>query len=185
LQRRANPPIRILLTGRPGCGKTTVLMHLAELLEGRAIAGFYTQEIRKGGQRWGFGVRTLSQHEGILSSVDLKEGPSVGRYRVDVDGFERLVLAELNQPAERVAIYLIDEIGKMECFSRAFVESVRRLLATERSLVATVAQKGAGFIEEVKAYPGTETIEVTLANRGQLPGRLARRLLSAGLAGGS
>ena len=169
------------MTGRPGCGKTTVLMHLAELLEGRAIAGFYTEEIRKGGWRWGFGVRTFSGVEGILSSVEDKAGPKVGRYRVDINGFEQIVLPELNQPAERVDIFLIDEIGKMECFSKAFVESIRHLLTTDRPLVATVAQKGAGFIQEVKSYPGTERLEVILSNRGQLPEQLVQRLLSCGL----
>ena len=180
MRKIPNKPVRILLAGRPGCGKTTVLMHLAELLEGRAIAGFYTQEIRNGSQRWGFGVRTFSHAEGILSSVDIKEGPKVGRYRVDITGFEQIVLPELNQPVERVDIFLIDEIGKMECFSRAFVESVRRLLETDRSLVATIAQKSAGFIEEVKSYPGTEIIEVTLSNRDKLPGRLMQRLRFSG-----
>ncbi|MBI2218916.1 MAG: hypothetical protein HYU51_16645 [Candidatus Rokubacteria bacterium] len=44
----------------------------------------------------------------------------------------------------------VDEIGKMECLSRAFVEAVRALLDTAMPVVATVAARGGGFIEEVK-----------------------------------
>jgi nucleoside-triphosphatase len=35
-----------LLSGPPGCGKTTVLRRLAERLGDLRLAGFYTQEIR-------------------------------------------------------------------------------------------------------------------------------------------
>lgn len=44
----------ILLTGRPGIGKTTVIMRLAEHLEEREVVGFYTEEIRDRGRRQGF-----------------------------------------------------------------------------------------------------------------------------------
>ncbi len=44
----------ILLTGLPGCGKTTVVRHVVELLKARRLAGFYTEELREHGQRVGF-----------------------------------------------------------------------------------------------------------------------------------
>ena len=68
---------------------------------------------------------------------------------------------------------LIDEIGKMECFSNAFVDAVQRLLDGSTPAIATVASKGAGFISEVKARIDVELIEVTLGNRDELPRRLA------------
>ena len=64
---------------------------------------------------------------------------------------------------------LIDEIGKMECFSSRFIEAVRKLLDSETPVVATVAIKGGGFIEEVKSRPDVEIREVTHANREELP----------------
>jgi nucleoside-triphosphatase THEP1 len=36
----------ILLTGPPGCGKTTVVRHVADQLTDLRLAGFYTREIR-------------------------------------------------------------------------------------------------------------------------------------------
>jgi nucleoside-triphosphatase THEP1 len=44
----------LLLTGAPGVGKTTVIRRVATLLETRQLRGFYTEEIREGGERRGF-----------------------------------------------------------------------------------------------------------------------------------
>ena len=41
----------VVLTGPPGCGKTTAVLRLVERLPGLRLAGFYTQELREGGIR--------------------------------------------------------------------------------------------------------------------------------------
>ena len=38
---------KILLTGRPSCGKTTAVMQIVSNLKPEKVAGFYTQEIRR------------------------------------------------------------------------------------------------------------------------------------------
>jgi nucleoside-triphosphatase len=152
-------------------------MRLAKLLEGRKMAGFYTQEIRRAGQRSGFSVRTFGGVEGLLSSAHLAHGPRVGRYRVDVGGFEEIVLVELTKQSGEVDVFLIDEIGKMECFSRAFVQAVKGILDGNVAVVATVALKGKSFMAEVKTRPDIEIIEVTPANRDSLPRKLADDLV--------
>jgi len=58
-------------------------------------------------------------------------------------------------------LFVIDEIGKMECFSEKFVAAVRRLFASEKSVLATVAQKGSGLIREVKDYPGVRLFDLS------------------------
>lgn len=59
----------ILITGPPGCGKTTVIMKAAALLQGRRIAGFYTEEIRENHSRLGFRIITFSGTHGVLAHV--------------------------------------------------------------------------------------------------------------------
>ena len=164
----------LLLTGRPGVGKTTVIMRLAERLANRRVAGFYTQEIREGGRRQGFRATTFSGEIIVLAHIEIRSRQRVGRYGVDVAAFERLVLPELRRPCDAV---IIDEIGKMECFSSPFVDAVRGLLDGSTPVIATVAVSGGGFIAEAKGRSGAELWEVTTANRDELPHRLARRML--------
>ena len=169
--RRTN----ILITGHPGIGKTTVVMRMAERLTDRTVAGFYTEEIRHGAHRQGFRAVTFSGHTMTLAHVDLKGGPRVGRYGVDVSCFESLVLPELDRSCD---LMLVDEIGKMECYSSRFVAAVQQALDGTTPVVATVAGKGAGLIAEVKTRPDVEIVEVTHSNRDGLPDNLIGQLAS-------
>ena len=172
MQKKIN---KFLLTGLPGCGKTTVIMRLADMLKTGKIAGFYTQEIRNTGQRTGFSLQTFGGQKSVLSSINLKNGPKVGRYRVDVKGFEQTVLPELVKN-KAVDLYLIDEIGKMECFSSRFIEMIKQILNSSLPLVATVALKGSGFIADVKEREDVKLITVTAENRNMLPSKISSQL---------
>jgi nucleoside-triphosphatase len=163
----------ILLTGRPGIGKTTVIRRLADLLPSLAIAGFYTDEIRVAGQRQGFRVTAFAGATDVLAHIKTHSPHRVGRYGVDVEAFERIVLPELARPAD---VLVIDEIGKMECFSPWFVQAIRKLLDGPTPAVATVAQSGSGVIADLKRRPDIELWEVTAGNRDELPGQLAERV---------
>lgn len=59
----------ILLTGRPGVGKTAVIIKLAELMMVRKVASFYVEEIRKARQRKGFRIRTFSGEVAVLPTL--------------------------------------------------------------------------------------------------------------------
>jgi nucleoside-triphosphatase len=60
----------------------------------------------------------------------------------------------------------------MECLSAAFVEATTRILESGRPLVATVAQRGGGFIEQVKRRRDVDVWTVTQATRDTLPNRI-------------
>lgn len=144
----------ILITGLPGCGKSTLI---EKLTAGRKVGGISTPEVRRGGQRWGFEIVDLSSGEkGILAAVDIKEGPVVGKYRVnlkDLDeiGSEALEEAIKNRGAE---IIVIDEIGKMECFSGRFKRAVAVALESEKQVLAAISHKDFDpFIREIKSRP--------------------------------
>ena len=148
--------VKILLTGMPGCGKTTAVAKIIAGLKNANLAGFYTEEIRQDNTRKGFRWATLAGDTGILAHVDIKGPFKVGRYGVDVAGFEKSVVPALYPETTDAELFVIDEIGKMECFSKKFIAAVRRLLASDASVLATVARKGTGFVDEVKNYPGTK-----------------------------
>lgn len=155
----------LLVTGVPGIGKTTLIQRIAQRLAGLPLAGFYTQEVRAGKQRVGFRLVGFAGESGIIAHVDFASPYRVGRYEVDVAAIDRLVEAALTRPGE---VYLIDEIGKMECLSSVFVTCIERLLSAKKLMIATVAKHGGGFIEQVKRWPGVELWEVTLSNRDAL-----------------
>ena len=152
---------KILLTGPPGCGKTTAVMRIVEQLDPHKAAGFYTHEIRIDGVRKGFGWKRLDGPEGTLAHIDLRGPLKVGKYGVDVAEFERRVVPVLDVANVCAELFVIDEIGKMECLSEKFIAVVRRLLASDKCVLATVARKGHGFIQEVKSHPDVTLLNLT------------------------
>jgi nucleoside-triphosphatase len=162
----------LLITGLPGTGKTTLLVQLARSLAEFGPAGFYTEEIREGGERKGFRLVSLDGREGVLAHVEFRGKERVGRYGVDLKGFETF-LAQLDLPSALPPLVFIDEIGKMECLSPRFIDLVRTLLDSGQTVVATVARHGEGLIAAVKGRADCELAEVTPANRERLVEELA------------
>ena len=140
-------------------------MKIIDALAPERIAGFYTQEIRQNNVRKGFRWKRLDGAEGTLAHVDIKGRFKVGKYGVDVEGFDKNVIPVLDIEQTDTELFVIDEIGKMECFSKKFVAAVRRLFVSDKSVLATVAQKGSGLISEVKNYPNIQLFTLTTANR--------------------
>jgi nucleoside-triphosphatase len=163
----------LLLTGAPACGKTTVLRRVAEHLADLRLAGFLTLELREHGQRVGFEAIDLSGRRTMLAHIRSRSPVRVGRYGVEPERLVPLVEANLVRPAGSVDVFLIDEIGKMECSCPAFTAAMRRVLEGPVPVLATIALKGGGFIAEVKARPDVRIIEVAPGNREDLPERLA------------
>jgi nucleoside-triphosphatase THEP1 len=173
--------VKILLTGLPGCGKTTAIMRIIAGLPCEKVAGFYTQEIREENKRKGFGWKRLDGAGGVLAHVDIKGRFKVGKYGVDVAGFEEAVVPILDVEQTNAELIVIDEIGKMECFSKKFVAAARQLFASEKSVLAksvlaTVAQKGAGLISEVKNHPGARLFNLTRQNRDETVAEILKML---------
>ena len=164
---------RILLTGRPGVGKTTIIKKVLGM-KIPVAGGFLTEEIRRGVRRVGFAVKDIhTGREGVLASVDLKDGPRVGQYRVDLASFESVGVEALRQALAREGCVVIDEIGKMELCSAAFQTAVTELFGSGRSVLATIAVHDHPFLNRLRQATGVTLIEAVVENRNDLPGRIA------------
>jgi nucleoside-triphosphatase len=157
----------ILITGVPGAGKTTLFRRLVDELQDLKPIGFYTSEIRRGETRKGFSLCGLDGRRGVLAHVEFHTGYRVGKYGVDVNGFEDF-LNGMPLLAPETGPVMIDEIGKMECLSDRFVELIKDILASQKQLIATIAQKGAGLIATLKKRSDARLFTLTHDNQGIL-----------------
>jgi len=158
----------VLLTGPPGIGKTTILKKLLGLLPGLRLSGFYTEEVREHGRRRGFRAVCFDGPPRVIADLGFSGAHRVGTYGVDVAAIDRLSMEALALRAD-VDLYVVDEVGRMECLSQPFIRALGTLLVAGRPLIGTIALRGGGFIAEVKERPGVELRPVSIANRDRLP----------------
>ena len=179
LQERES--VNLLLTGKPGVGKTTIIRRVLEALNTPAT-GFYTREIRGPGGRLGFEAVTLAGEKCTLAHVDFRSPYRVSKYGVDVSSFERIIVPSIDPDLHPEAAFIvIDEIGKMECFSSRFREVVLRALDSAKPVLGTITLGGGPFIEGIKRRPDVELIVVTPSSRDFLPRTILDKLAGMGL----
>jgi nucleoside-triphosphatase len=159
-------PKNILVTGPPGCGKTTLVRKIVQDLGGLPMAGFYTEEIREGRERTGFALVSLDGRRGVLSHVKIRGPHRVGKYGVDIPGFESF-LQGLDAGNPNLRLIVIDEIGKMECFSDQFRKLVSERLDSPVPFLATIALRGTPPIEKIKVRPDARAIAMNQENRDE------------------
>ena len=152
----------VLITGPPGCGKTTLVKEIISAMHDMRPAGFYTEEIRVAGVRQGFALVCLDGQRGVLAGVNIESPFRVGKYRVDLQGFDTFLSAcTLKSP--RTPLVIVDEIGKMECLSPLFRETIGGVLDSDVLCIATIALHGDRFIEAIKER---EDVTIITMKRG-------------------
>jgi nucleoside-triphosphatase THEP1 len=156
----------ILLTGPPRCGKSTLVEKLVRQLN-RPLTGFFTRELREKGRRVGFSITTLDGKEGILAHENSKSQKRVGKYGVNVGDLARIAVPSMI-PSGAEQIVIIDEIGKMECLSPIFRETLAKVLDSENLVIGSIAQKGDAFIEKIKERKDVLLVIVPEKNRDSL-----------------
>jgi nucleoside-triphosphatase len=180
----AAAPLRLLLEGRPGSGKTTAAARLVELVRasGMSVSGFLTCELRERGERVGFALETLDGRRGLLAHVRTRGEVRVGRYGVVLDDLERLAIPPLSADADLV---VVDELGKMELASLPFRDAVTALFERPVAVVATVHTSAHPFTDDLKSRPSVTVLRLTRATRDALPAQIASKLLPQGDASAS
>ena len=156
--------MNILLTGRPGIGKSTVIRRIALELGKERAGGFWSSEIRKGGRRVGFSLETTFGKIGTLAHVDLAEGPTMGKYKINLHDIDTIAVSSMTQARESGMIIIIDEIAAMELFSPSFAPEVFRCLDTGRVL-GTIQMKSRPILNSIRERNDVTLIEVTFSNR--------------------
>jgi nucleoside-triphosphatase len=157
----------LILTGRPGIGKTTLVKAAIAPL-GDQVGGFYTEEIRGAGGRKGFRLVTLTGESAVIAHIEFKSRSQVGRYGVDVAAIDRVGAGAIQAAVEHNPIVIIDEIGRMELFSSPFQSAVLKAVSSDKLVLATAMQAEHPWVTALKSLPTVTVWEVTKANRTRL-----------------
>ena len=133
--------MNIFITGNPRCGKSTLIQKVLDEIFDKKVSGIITPEIRIKGIRQGFKIIDLaSGKEEILASVNIKQGPGVSRYRINVGGIDAIMDKFLESYGNSEYV-IINEIGIMEFYSRKFRETIRMVLESDKIVLATLSKR--------------------------------------------
>lgn len=168
-----NTKKNIFLTGAPSSGKTTIIKKVVSRLD-HPSNGFYTEEERVEGKRVGFLMKTLDGKTGYLAHQDITSSFRIRRYGVSIENIETIAVPVIT-PLNR-NIIILDEIGKMECFSKVFRKAAITALNSDNIVIGTITLGGDDFIQGIKERGDLEIHEVTPDNRDSLPDVILRRL---------
>ena len=139
----------ILLTGRPGRGKTTLVRRVAKEVA-QSAGGFYTEEIRKHRERVGFQIVTLDGKEGVFAHVNFKTQQRLGKYGLDLSPLETIGIEAVRKAVRDRELTVIDEIGPMEIRSSIFRDVVNEALKSRAALLGTITARPFPFTDAIK-----------------------------------
>jgi nucleoside-triphosphatase len=148
----------ILLTGRPGCGKTTLIRKIIDHLS-IPVGGFYTQEIREPGiasalgARTGFEIFTLDGKRGTLAHIKIHSPVRVGKYGVNLEDLDNLAVKAIQDAVRTGGLVVIDEIGPMEIASVSFRQAVLEALESKSTVLGSIVQRDAPYTDQIKRMP--------------------------------
>lgn len=159
---------RIVVTGRPDVGKTTLI---EKVLSGLAIpaGGMITREIRKCGHRVGFAVIDIATgEEGTLAHIHQQQGTKIGRYKVNQHDLEHVGIAAIDRAISEGILVVIDEVGPMEITSPQFLPAVERAISSDCALLISVhAHLDHPLVHRLRQE--LTLYRVKLSNRDELP----------------
>ncbi len=139
--------LKFLITGPPRCGKTTLVSQIANIFQemDKKVLGFITKEVRSGQSRIGFKALDLnSENECWLARKTTKRTKyMVGNYNVFINEFNSFLnkIIEVISFNKSIDLIIIDEIGKMELFSKKFESLISEIFNSNLPILATIGQR--------------------------------------------
>lgn len=171
----ANP--LILLIGPQGIGKTTLCLRLAEQFTAhrKGVAGIVTE--LAGSRRYVLDL-TGGERKLLAAAGEPLLGPRWGRYAFSQETLDWGNSVVAQAVAGRADLVILDEVGPLELVAgEGFLPALRAIVAADEAGLVVVRP---ALVDEVNSMVGTRSVmiwEVTVENRGDLPGHILHRLL--------
>lgn len=140
-------------------------------------AGFYTEDLRAGGMREGFRIVTLDGEVALLASTGYAGPIRVSKYGVDLAELERVGVAALQRALERGHVVVVDEVGRMQLYSRAFRQTVLGAIREGHPVLGTIMLGRNAYADRIKAERNVELLTLTPENRHQVLSVLRSRFV--------
>jgi nucleoside-triphosphatase len=164
----------MLVTAAPSTGKTTAIQKIIKEIGRENCSGFFTEEVRKDGERTGFICITLDGERATLADINSQSELKVGRYGVEIADFEKVVIRTIEIALKTEKVLIIDEIGPMELSSEKFKEVLFKALNNEKIIIGTIFMNSHPEIDKIKKHQSIEFYHLTLENRDALPYDIAK-----------
>ncbi|MCL1979233.1 MAG: NTPase [Methanomassiliicoccaceae archaeon] len=170
--------IKIGITGLPGSGKTYALIRVIEMLKDNdlIIGGMIDEPLTDGKRRTGFSVRNILTGETqVFASAEIESKIMIGKIGVDLAKFEQVGIAAIRIACERCDVIVIDEVGKVEVESQAFIDAVKEALDVDKPMILTLHKKSRNpLLQDIRRRDDVRVLEVTPTNRNILPYKILR-----------
>ncbi len=174
--------MKVLISGRPGVGKTTVFMKVIDMLrgEGVRVGGFTCPEVRVGGIRIGFDIVDLGTGEkSVLSRVcgsGLTSSLRVGKYCVNPEAW-RIGCAAVSNALSNADLIAIDEVGPMELMIPKLKECIEAVLLNDSVTALLVVHRRIANQVKRRVKGQAKLFWVTMENRDRLPNILFNQIM--------
>lgn len=170
--------IKIGITGLPGSGKTYALLRVLEMLKDQdvRIGGMIDEPVGDGRHKTGFTCRDLLTGETVeFASTEYESRVMVGKIGVDLSKLESVGVKAIKEACAECDIIVIDEVGKMEVESQAFVDAVKEALDVDKPMIITLHKKSRNpLLQDIRRRDDVRILEVTPTNRNLLPYKIVR-----------
>lgn len=154
--------MKIILTGEPHVGKSTLLKDLVTDIENKQ--GFITNEMINDQTRTGFELVAANGSRQVLASVDSDSKVRVSKYGVNIDNLNKFI-EDLPDVKVDDLLY-IDEVGQMQLYSDAFRNLVKHYLSLQNHFIGTLSSVyHDDFINELSTRDDIQIVHLTLDNR--------------------
>ncbi|OGM29366.1 hypothetical protein A2801_01615 [Candidatus Woesebacteria bacterium RIFCSPHIGHO2_01_FULL_41_10] len=166
--------MKILLTGKPGIGKSTILEKVKYNFSGNKF-GVISKEVKKNNKRVGFEAINHAGEKRIFAhTTDIASDYIIGdKYFVDLKAIDNFVVPELEKGINNPeSLVFIDEIGRMQAFSGTFLKTVGKVLNSSSNILATIVFDPEPWSIEFKENKNVVLVRVYEENRDLLPGLL-------------